>query len=101
MAGRQRIPQPPIDPAGRSTERRPWWIGTVLALVGAVVLLAGLARRHDVGAGQLLPESDLVRLVTRGGIHRTAPGAGGAATTQADGAPKVEVIQNPPDYCPT
>lgn len=99
MAKRTRTGQPPIDPQRRSTEARPWYVGAIAALAGGVLVLIGATRQYDAGAGQSVSEPQLVSLVTRGGAQRSEPTT--ASSTQEAGKPKVSVVENAPDYCPT
>ena len=104
MRKNQRIPQPPIDPQGRPTERRPWWPGallTVLAL-GAVVWSLGLT--YPTQNGSRISHTQLVKLVTVGGATATspAPTTGPAtAASQAGQVPRINVVEKPADACPT
>jgi len=76
----------------------------LIALAGLVLLLAGLSRQLPTADGKTLRETELVRLVTRAGAHRaaaTTQTATAATTSQATTKPKITVVENPPDYCPT
>ena len=74
------IPQPPVDPARRSTESRPRVIGLAVMVIGLASIASGLAvtraLQMEASAGDAAPsegillvrEWQLVKAFTRGGI---------------------------------
>ena len=105
MARRSRsVPQPPIDPRARRKESRPLLVGGLIALVGAALIVSGLliARQVRDDSGAAVPEWQLIKAVTRGGVRRVEPGPAQPATASkpAERGP-IRQIDNPPDYCPT
>ena len=93
------IPQPPIDRFGRRHGRSRPWLAAVLLLVGLALLAVGLVRVHPTAGGGAISEPNLVRLVTRGGIHRGPVTT--AAATQKSGQAVLQPVEKPPDACPT
>jgi len=47
----RKVPQPAIDPLRRPSEWRPIWLGLAAALVGAVILIAGLLVTRGIAGG--------------------------------------------------
>lgn len=79
MAGKlTRVPQPPINRRGRSSERRPLVIGTLVAAVGGAMVLWGFTL-HEVYDGSPAAYSDyqLVGLIRGGNLQRQRPPADG------------------------
>ena len=74
----KRIPQPPVNPALRDTERHDFWPGFVAALIGCLLAVCGA--RHvtgveTVGSGTAW-ETQLVKAFSLGGLqypHHVAP----------------------------
>lgn len=115
MARLRRIPQPPIDRAGRPSESRRPWGGLALTLVGLVLLLTGLLAAHTIPGTNVVdwPQWRLVGART----HRTddriraepVPSAQAAATEPLGHPPAQEPAEAEPveeetfsdDYCPT
>jgi len=88
------IPQPPINRSGRRDGRSRPWLAVLLLAVGLGLLGAGLLRTHPVARGASIPERELVRLVARGGVHRTP-------ATQQSGRAVLQPVEKPPEACPT
>jgi len=78
------VPQPPINRRVRPNEAHDFWPGAVVALIGILVLVGGLARVTGVETleGDAAWETQLVRAFSVGGLKYTAPG-----TPTLDGAP--------------
>jgi hypothetical protein len=74
---RERIEQPPIQPALRAREHHDFWPGFVVALVGVLLLLAGA--RHLTGVettdGDTAWETQLIKAFSSGGLSYTDPSA--------------------------
>ena len=98
----RRIPQPPIDRSARGGESRSLRVGCLIAFVGAALILSGLliARQVRDETGAALPEWELIKAVTRGGVRRAEPAQQAPATEPAERGP-IRQIENAPDYCPT
>jgi hypothetical protein len=73
---RKCVPQPPVKPLLRATERHDFWTGFILAIIAGVVLFCGV--RHVTGVetqeGDSASELQLVRSFTSGGLHFAQPG---------------------------
>lgn len=67
----RRISQPPINPRTRPTEQHDFWTGGVIAIVGLLILIAGL--RHLTGVetldGSSAWETQLVKAFATGGLR--------------------------------
>ena len=73
MARFHKTPQPPIDLARRQTEGRSFWIGLVLAIVAAGVLVGGIVATNTVswaGGDRTVSQTELVRVVTGNSVGR-------------------------------
>jgi len=99
-----KIPQPPIDPAGRSTEARHIVLGIVGALVGAVLIAAAFLTSHRLGA-ESVRQPQLVELVTHGGVaisEERTPVTGPAGQAEGQTATTtIKKVEKPPEDCPT
>ena len=69
MAGR--VQQPPVNPLLRPTEDRDFWLGTLLALVAAALLVVGARHVTSVNTtdGDSAREPQLVKAFTCGGLQ--------------------------------
>jgi hypothetical protein len=67
----QRVAQPPINPTARDPERRDFWPGFVLALIGALVIFVGAKHLTDVDTtdGDSARETQLVKAFSSGGLE--------------------------------
>ena len=67
---RPRIAQPPINPLQRDPERHDFWLGFILALIGAVVVYCGLGHLTGLETtdGDSARESQLVKAFSSGGL---------------------------------
>ena len=67
----QRVPQPPLNPALRDTERHDFWPGFIAALIG--IILAFCGARHltavDTADGGTASETQLVKAFTFDGLQ--------------------------------
>ena len=68
---RNRVEQPPIQPALRDVEHHDFWPGFVCALIGSIVLLAGALHITGVETtdGGTASEPQLVKAFSSGGIR--------------------------------
>jgi hypothetical protein len=97
----KKVPQPPIDRANRPSERPPFAAGLTLTLFGLLLLASGLFSRHEAitAAGTTsLHQWQMVDYVTIGKIERDAATAGKATVFTT---PRIQLIENPPNLCPT
>jgi hypothetical protein len=67
---RKHVPQPPVNPLLRNTERHDFWSGALVAAIAVVVLFCGashvtIVETHD---GDSARESQLVKAFARGGL---------------------------------
>ena len=76
MMIRNRVPQPPVNPLLRDTERNDFWTGLILVIIAGVILFSGA--RHVTGVetqeGDSATELQLIRSFTSGGLHFARPG---------------------------
>ena len=67
----KRVPQPPVDPARRDSERHDFWPGFITALIGGALLLCGA--RHLTGVdtveGSTASEPQLIKAFAAGGLQ--------------------------------
>jgi hypothetical protein len=97
----RKLPQPPIDRANRPSERRPFAVGLTLTILGLLLLTAGLLTRHEAlsaGGTTSLHQWQMVDYVTIGKIERDAATAGKPTIFTT---PRIQLLENPPNLCPT
>jgi hypothetical protein len=67
----KRVPQPPVNPALRDTERHDFWPGFIAILIGVALVFCGA--RHltgvDTTAGSTAWETQLIQAFSVGGIQ--------------------------------
>ena len=67
----ERIPQPPVNPASRETERHDFWPGFIVALIGIILMFCGA--RHltavDTVDGGNACETQLVKAFAFDGLQ--------------------------------
>jgi hypothetical protein len=71
----RRVPQPPINPATRDPERHEFWAGLVAAVIGLLLVYAGL--KHSTGIdtveGDAAGELQLIKAFALGGLRYPEP----------------------------
>ena len=97
----KKVPQPPIDRANRPSERPPFVTGLTLTIFGLLLLAGGLLSRHEAisaGGTTTLRQWQMVDYVTIGKIERDEETAGKATIFTT---PRIQLLENPPNLCPT
>ena len=86
----KRVPQPPIDPAARATERHGIWPGMIGGLLGLALVIGGALRAIGVDTtdGDSAREHQLIKAFASGGLKY--------ASRQAPAPPpNLEGVENP------
>jgi hypothetical protein len=74
---RKRVPQPPVNPLLRNTERHDFWPAAIITAVALALLVVGISRSTNVETvdGGSATESQLVKAFARGGLQFLAASA--------------------------